>query len=35
MVLTKLLDADLDPQLDNDKLGTRQVKDLVEIQVNS
>lgn len=35
MVLTKLLDADLEPRLDDDKLGTEPVKDLVEIQVDS
>lgn len=35
MVLTKLLDADLEPRLDDDKLGTGPVKDLVDIQVDT
>ncbi|GMN43633.1 hypothetical protein TIFTF001_012835 [Ficus carica] len=35
MVLTKPLDTDLDCHLNDDKLGTGPVKDLIEIQVDS
>lgn len=35
MVLTKPLDTDLDRLLNDEKLGTGPVEDLIEIQVNS